>query len=310
MKRIFITTVLILFSVSLPAQDVASQILRQVTAIRSGQSAEYGAADRITARRPEAVIRELEAYRTDAVPEVRQWIYEQYHLVLRMHDRPQSMRHEAVSLLVEGIADPQPAIRNDCVEYLTSCSRSDFSPQARERFTELFTGKHWFSRNLILLAGFIGSESCKPALEEIAYSPAPEQRRLQWHAHLALARMGDGGAVNWCLLQINRAGVNDNVVYDLLPGLVYTRHPRMFEFLVSVLMSDEKLCTSSNPDSGANILCGYRVMEYLAPVIKGYPLKLHPSGDIDTDDYHRALLTVRNWFAERNGNYEILTDTF
>jgi hypothetical protein len=80
------------------------------------------------------------------------------------------------------------------------------------------------------------------------------------------------------------------------------------EYLVTVLNSDEKLCSSSNPGSDVSILCGYRVMEYLAPVVKGYPLKQLPSGDIDTNDYHKALLSARSWFAKKK--YEILKDTF
>jgi hypothetical protein len=51
-------------------------------------------------------------------------------------------------------------------------------------------------------------------------------------------------------------------------------------------------------------------MEYLAPVIENYPLKIRGSGDIDTKDYKEALNTVRKWFKKKNGNYEIRKDTF
>jgi hypothetical protein len=220
------------------------------------------------------------------------------------------MRQEIVLKLVDGLADTQPAVRNSCVEYLSQCIRRDFTAQSQERFSEQFNSNAWFSKELVLLAGFIGHPACRATLEGLAYSPAPNRRRLQWHANLALSRMGDNSAMSWCLSQIDRIGINDDVTYELLPGLVYTRQRRMFEYLITVLNSDEKLCTSSNPDSDESILCGYRVMEYLAPVVGGYPLKQHPSGDIDTRDYHKALLSVREWFAKRNGNYEILTDRF
>jgi hypothetical protein len=230
--------------------------------------------------------------------------------MLTAHEKPLSMRQGIVFQLTGGLSDPDLSVRSSCVEYLTQCSRHDFTPQAVELFGSLFNSKAWFSGDLVLMAGFIGGGSCRAVLEELAYTPLPEQRRLQWHASLALSRMGDNNAMNWCLSQISRTGINDGVVYGLLPGLVYTRQPRMFEFLISVLNSDENLCTSSNPDSGASILCGYRVMEYLAPVIRGYPLKQLPSGDMDTRDYHKALLSVREWFAKKAGGYEILADGF
>jgi hypothetical protein len=216
------------------------------------------------------------------------------------------MRHEIVSRLVDGVADTHSEIRNDCVDYLTQCSRQDFTLLALERFSKIFNSKSWFSKDLVLLAGYIGNSTCKTTLEELK----TEQRRILWHVHLALSRLGDDSAINWCLSQINRVGINDDVTYELLPGLVYTRQKRMFDFLVDVLNSDDKRCLSSNPDLDEHILCGYRVMEYLAPVVKDYPFAQHPSGDLDTDDYQQALLTVRLWFAEKKGKYEIMTDTF
>ena len=309
MKTLFIT-LFTLPVVFISAQNIPSLVSQQVSTIRFGEFAEYRALEQSITKSPDAVFKALTPFQTDTMEKVRQWTYAQYHQILLYHEKSLPMRREIVLQLVGGLADAELSVRNDCVDYLTECSRHDFTPQAQEQFSNLFTGKAWFSKELILLAGFIGNASCRTTLEELAFSPEPAQRRLQWHANLALSRMGDDNATNWCLMQINCIGVNDDVVYDLLPGLVYTRHQRSLEFLVTVLNSDEKLCTSSNPDSGESILCGYRVMEYLAPVIRGYPLKQLPSGDIDTKDYHRALLTARDWFTKKKGEYEILSDTF
>ena len=310
MKHLLTILFMTLYTVTVGAQDINTQVLQQISAIRSGNPAQFRALEQAISRRPNDVFNTLAPYRTDTLYRVREWIYEQYHNILLTHNRPPAMRMEIVLQLIGGLSDPRLSIRNDCVDYLTQCNLQDFTPQAQEQFSSLFNSRVWFSRDLVLLAGFIGDASCRATLEEMAYSPPPEQRRLQWHANLALSRMGDNNAMNWCLSQINSIGINDNVVYELLPGLIYTRQQRVYEYLVAVINSDEQLCTSSNPDSGASILCGYRVMEYLAPVVKGYPLKLLPSGDIDTRDYHRALLTVRNWFANKRGEYDILTDTF
>jgi hypothetical protein len=292
------------------AQDINSLVSQQISTIRSGSRPEYKVLDQAISKSPEAVLKALAPYPSDTLEKVREWTYEQYHRTLLLHEKPLPVRREIVEKLIEGLSDRQVIIRNDCVDYLTQCSRQDFTPRAQEEFSKRFNSGSWFSKDLILLAGFIGDASCRSTLEGLAYSPSSGQRRLQWHAGLSLSRMGDNNAMNWCLSQIDRIGINDDVTYELLPGLIYTRQRRMFEYLVTALNSDEQLCSSSNPDSDASILCGYRVMEYLAPVVKGYPLKQLPSGDIDTKDYHKALLSARDWFAKRKGEYEILKDTF
>ena len=292
------------------AQDISNLVSQQVSGIRSGNRPGDMVLNQVISESPEAVLKALTLYQSDTLLTVRDWIYEQYHNILQEHEMPLSMRQEIVSKLIDGLADEKTGIRNDCVDYLKQCSRQDFTTQTQEQFSARFNSKSWFSKDFILLAGFIGNAPCKPTLEDLANAPASGQHKLRWHSNLALARMGDNNAMNWCLSQVNRIGINDDVTYELLPGLVYTRQQRMFEYLVNVLDSDEKRCTSSDPDSDEPILCGYRVMEYLAPVIKGYPLKQLPSGDIDTKDYHKALLSVREWFTKKKDSYEILKDTF
>jgi hypothetical protein len=309
MKTLFIL-LLLTNAATTAAQDVNSLVSQQISTIRSGNRPEYKVLDQAISKNPEAVLKALAPYPPDTLERVREWTYEQYCRILLLCEKPLPVRRKIVEKLVEGLSDRQVIIRNDCVDYLTQCSRQDFTPQAQEEFGKRFNSKSWFSKDLILLAGFIGDASCMTTLEELAWSPASGQRRLQWHAGLALSRMGDNNAMSRCLSQIDRIGLNDDVTYELLPGLIYTRQRRMFEYLVTVLNSDEKLCSSSNPDSDVSILCGYRVMEYFAPVIRGYPLKQLPSGDIDTKDYHKALLSARDWFAKRKGEYEILKDTF
>ena len=56
--------------------------------------------------------------------------------------------------------------------------------------------------------------------------------------------------------------------------------------------------------------CGYRIMEYLAPVIKDFPLKTDASGDVITKDYEHALMQVREWLKNKGEHYVIETNTF
>ena len=74
---------------------------------------------------------------------------------------------------------------------------------------------------------------------------------------------------------------------------------------VGILQDDDCKSASGNPDVDAKILCGYRIMELLAPVIKGYPYKSSASGMIGASIYEEALSVVRKWFAD-NTEYEII----
>jgi hypothetical protein len=83
-----------------------------------------------------------------------------------------------------------------------------------------------------------------------------------------------------------------------------------YDYLITVLNDDTKNCMSPNPNSGAQIVCGYRVMEFLAPVIANFPLKTYEGiNQIKTDNYQAALETARAWFKE-NPDYKIKDDTF
>jgi hypothetical protein len=103
--------------------------------------------------------------------------------------------------------------------------------------------------------------------------------------------------------------VNDDVIYSIFPDLVYTRNKEAVSYMIEVLQRDDATCMSADAERQAPIPCGYRVMEQLAPIIKGYPLALDASGDIKTNDYVAALKTVREWFT-KHPNYEILKDKY
>jgi hypothetical protein len=132
----------------------------------------------------------------------------------------------------------------------------------------------------------------------------------RWDALLALARMGDPAAVESCMKKIRRVEAGDDVVYRLMPDLLYLHRPEAVAYLVEVLNSDENLCSSPNPYVEEKILCGYRVMERLVGYLKGYPLKLQASGDVDTNDYTKALEQARKWCAKQGGVFSIIDEKF
>ncbi|HNP07664.1 MAG TPA: hypothetical protein PKN99_08545, partial [Cyclobacteriaceae bacterium] len=129
----------------------------------------------------------------------------------------------------------------------------------------------------------------------------------RWAALLALARMGDQEATQSVMRRAQRLPVNDDVVYEVFPDLVYTRQRSAIDYLIVELKRDEKKCFTADAEDETPITCAYRIMEMLAPVIDKYPLELDASGDIKTKDYKKSLVTVRAWF-ERNKDYGIVQE--
>ena len=129
--------------------------------------------------------------------------------------------------------------------------------------------------------------------------------QVKWSTHLALARLGETNAINYIVQRTRKLGVNDDVVYELFPGLVYTRQPQAFEYMVEVIKSDNKSCNSADPENSEPINCAYRILEFLAPVVNGFPLEIDASGDIKTKDYAVALQQAREWFIV-NPQYQII----
>lgn len=129
--------------------------------------------------------------------------------------------------------------------------------------------------------------------------------QIKWSAHLALARLGEPNAVNYVVQRIRKLGVNDDVVYELFPSLIYTRQREAFEYVIQIIKSDEKNCKSADPENSEPVNCAYRIIEFLAPAVKDFPLQVDSSGDLKVDNYSIALHQAREWFAS-NPQYQII----
>lgn len=219
-------------------------------------------------------------------------------------------RQQCVLHLLQACSDKNAGNSGQASNYLSHFNLSDFNPSARDSLKKLLQANTPHISNIIKLAGFVQLTDMISYMADGIYGQPPKWKKKDaWAAHLALARMGVEDEIDYCLNRVKKIALNDDVVYNLLPDLIYTRQKAIFDYLVSLLYIDEKLCNPADPDAETKILCGYRIMEMLATEIKNFPLPVQPSGDIDTDDYHKALLTVRQWFKD-NPDYQIVTDKF
>jgi hypothetical protein len=219
-----------------------------------------------------------------------------------------ALRQQAITQIIQAANDKSTGNVGAAFNYLTEFKKADFTKTHKDSLVALFKRNPPYIETLAKLVGFIEIKELQNDLFALSQN-STLGRKERWSAMLALARMNDEQAAADVINRVKRMPVTDAVVYEIFPDLIYTRRPEAMAILVEALKSDAKNCNSANADSNERIPCAYRVMEMLAPVIKGYPLKQDASGDIDTNHYPAALQQVREWFL-KNESYAIVKDGF
>jgi len=255
-----------------------------------------------------AHLRRLVVYSTDSSTAVRA---EAYYLLanLALTTQKEAVAQDAVNQLLRAWRDDDTGINNQVAQYLTSFTTRYFDRIALDSINSYMRTLPAHPGELFRLVANLQLAGQIPALKTYA-TQSNLSVHARWQAYTALARLGDQQAVDFMLNRVRNLGVNDDVVYELFPDLVYTRSYRAIRYLEEVLMSDDKRCAPPRGDARTKITCAYRVMELLAPAIKDYPVTLSPSVDVAEKDYPKALDRVRAWFKTKDGNYEIIRNTF
>jgi hypothetical protein len=248
----------------------------------------------------------LAPYYTDTVKTIRA---KAYYITKRIGQKSKDARvqNRAIDLTVRALKEKDTGISGNAIEALTGFNSANFSPAAKDSVGNLIKPGVPNLDKLLTLAGFLNLNNRTQQIRDLL--ALNTNTTIKWAARLALARMGDEEATDWIVNKLNNAQVNDDFVYQVVPELVYTRQPRIFDFLEEIINSDVKNCHSSDPDSEKMILCGYRVMEHIAPAIKDFPVKTNESGDLNVSDYNAALAQVRSWFAS-NEAYALNMNTY
>jgi hypothetical protein len=252
----------------------------------------------------EKLLEELSPFFSDSLPAVRQ---KAYYLTYKKAQRPSVNRAVAVERLVNGLNDAAGGTVGQLLGYLREFSPVDFNTVAQAIIlARLRNTKIPHYGDLARLAGYLGIG------EDVLYGHylAPELPvKDKWNIALALARMGKAEELEYCMKKIKSLPTNNDLVNYALPDLIYTRQKQAIDYGVQLLYNDEKECDSPNPDLSESFPCGYRIMELLAPVIAGFPVKTDITGQLETDDYAGALQTVRKWLADNTG-YTIKKDSY
>ncbi len=252
----------------------------------------------------EDVISEAERYTSDTLTDNR---FAAYSLINFLGHNVEStlLKKRVLKQLIFGLGNRDGGIIGKNMSYIASYEVKDFDAELKYMLSDLIKKRSQHYQELIKICGWLNITDLIYDFHQMINDKQKTSSQDRWAMRLAMARMGEPDMIEFCLQKAKNASVTDDVVYDLVPDLIYTRQRSMFNYLFQIIESNEKRCSSPNPDSDAKILCAYRVMEQIAPYIEEYPISVDASGDLKSDNYEKALMEVRSWIKQNREAYKI-----
>lgn len=258
---------------------------------------------------PNVVIKEIIKNKNDTLTVVRAFLNDlSYQIKLIIEDSV--IRQNVSEIIVDYCADNDYSIRKRASDFLKGFNKCDFSKKSKKTLANYLNQKKDIYENIIRIIGFLDMKEQTDKLNKILEDSTIVSSTLKWNTRLALARLGDENQSYYCTNFVMMQQINNSVVHFLFADLIYTRSRIAFDFIIEQLNNDQAICNSANPDSNTPIVCGYRIMELLAPVIKDFPYKYYSTtNQLITKDYSQALIDIRLWF-QSNPDYVILNDKY
>lgn len=255
------------------------------------------------------VLSEIERFAADTNVNKRYAIYRLLGDIGVTFDKPKS-RTRAIRQIVFGTNDRDGGISGANLKALTFFNANDFDAEAKYILSEKAKTKGSHYKLLVQLCGWLKTTDLIYDFRQKIDQKEGTSVQDRWAMRLALARMGEQDMTDYCLARLKKVKINDDVVYEFIPDLIYTRQKPIFDHLLTLIESDEKNCSSSNPDSDEKIICAYRIIEQIAPYIENFPAKVDVSGELQTNDYAKLLVEVRTWISQYRESYKVIDTAF
>lgn len=208
-------------------------------------------------------------------------------------------------LVNKGLRDKSPTIIYRCINYLENLPDRNFISKTNNSLASVIHSSTTHFKSLIRLSGRLQMDQLIPYYESKLKNDSTISPSAQWNLRLTLGRLGDQEQVDYCINKVSAIGINDEVIYRLLPDLLYMQHKHVFDYLLEQIAVENNTCTSANPDDEIPIDCSYRLAEAVAPYIKDFPVSTDASGDLKTNDYKQSLNEIRKWIKDNISTYQL-----
>jgi hypothetical protein len=232
--------------------------------------------------------------------------------VLGTRTTDKEARLRCAKQLVLGIKDSDAGIIGNVIDLLTGFTINDFDNESTNNLLIFAVNDkvpHYVS--LVKLIGYLGIQESKDEFKKRIEEKKYPNNNVRWALHLALARMGDPLEIEYCMSRVKEAKINSILVYEIFPDIVYIRQKLAFDYFLTVIESENKDCSSPNPDSDAKIICAYQVSQLIAPHIKNFPISTDLFGEISWGKNPQAALArIREWIKINRETYELNRDRY
>jgi len=203
--------------------------------------------------------------------------------------------------LIKQLSSSGGAEVHTVIKQLKGLPITDFTEQDRLQIANRLKPDQYHLQGVIELAGFL---QLRDSLDGMDPKHLSTESLKNAHA-LALVRSGDQKLRETMLSNIMKMAVDDAYVHQVAPMLIYTRQRDCIDHVLLQILSDQPSCSPSDPETNGQIVCGYRLMELVAPVLQDFPYSVSKSGSLKVENYREALLAVRKWIKTNQSSYRI-----
>lgn len=237
--------------------------------------------------------------------DLRYFAYEVINKIILISDNPEVQIKATYLLCNKGLNESESSLVYVNLLRLLDLPKSYFDFRSVNIIkVKMFNKSSYFSL-IVRLIGNLNITDVNSILNSRLHEKNKYTTSEIWNMRLALAKLGDSVQLNYCISKLKSLEINDDIIFSLIPDMIYLKDMVIFDYLFDEILKDKKNCTSLNPDNEISINCAFRLIELVAPYIIDFPVRVGFSGDLEIDNYPLALIKVRKWIIENKDKYQI-----
>jgi hypothetical protein len=215
------------------------------------------------------------------------------------------VKTNAVASILKFSFDSDVAIRRNNASFYTAFPKEAFPNDIIPEIKSILHDDRYVNRGHVLLVGFLGLSEEKAYLENhivglrgnfLSDYSQNEINKLDFAAHLALARMGETEHVDYVIRKIMAMPEGD-ILRKRIETLSFIKHPKAVEIMFDYLLMDKQMQDATGEERPyANY-----VIPYIYKSVKEFPIKKDGWFGYSEEEIAEA----RNWVKAHRNDYKI-----